>query len=708
MIELPAALRKAPLLSHWIIVEVDETIVVRTGKVEIGQGILTALAQVVAEELDVDLQRVRVPPATTTTSPDEGYTAGSMSVEQTTTALRLVCADIRARFVAAAARRLGVAPTELVLDDGTFTATTPAGETLSITYWQLCDDVDLDNEVRPTARPKDRADWKVIGSSVPRLDLPPKFAGRPSFVHDLSFPSMLHGRVVRSHVPGARLVDCDDQAVTIAGIEIVRDGEHLGVVATREDIAARAVELLRASCSWTHGAPVPDTRNLVSWLQSGTHSSRVVDDRGGPDELDVEWIRRTYVRPFLAHASILPSCAIARWVGSAVELWTHSQGIFALRDAVATVCRLAPEAVVVHHAEGAGCYGHNGADDVALDAVLLARAVPGRHVRVQWTHEDELGCAPYGPAMAIALAAVVERDGTITRWQSDTWSNSHVTRPGYAGAAGLLAARAVRPDLAPIEADDSGGIARNAVPLYDIPGRLIRTHTKLDMPVRTSSLRSLGAFANLFAIESFVDELATSCGVDPLEMRLRHLRDDRARRVLLDATRHASYGAPCGDGRGRGIALARYKNVGGYCAVVAEVEATHDLVVHRLTVVVDVGLVINPDGLVNQIEGGAIQATSWTLLEAVAFAEGRVTSTTWDTYPVLRFEQVPHVEVHVVNRQDQPPLGAGEIVHGPVAAAIANALFAATGLRAREVPLTRERLIALALEVATNTEEESP
>jgi CO/xanthine dehydrogenase Mo-binding subunit len=264
-----------------------------------------------------------------------------------------------------------------------------------------------------------------------------------------------------------------------------------------------------------------------------------------------------------------------------------------------------------------------------------------------------------------------------------------------------LAAREARPDLPPVGTDDAGGIARNAVPLYDFARRLVRTHTKLDMPVRTSSLRSLGAFANVFAIESFVDEHALAHAIDPLELRLSHLRDERARTVLLEAAKAGHYGDALPANYGRGIAVARYKNVSGWCAVVAEVEATHDLAVRALTLAVDVGRVINPDGLLNQIEGGAIQATSWTTLEAVSFAEGRVASTTWDAYPILRFEQVPTVQVVVVDRPDEPPLGAGEIVHGPVAAAIANAVFAATGLRARDLPLNRGRLTDLALGVAT-------
>ena len=700
MAELPASLRNSPRLSSWIEFAADETIVVRTGKVEIGQGILTALAQVVADELDVDLQRVRVPPANTASSPNEGYTAGSMSVEQSATALRLVCAEIRALFVESAAALLAVDPSQVELDDGTFTSSRSSGVSAAeTTYWSLHLGVDLDRDASGAAQPKQPHQWRVIGTSRERLDLPSKIAGAASFVHDLTFDAMLHGRIVRSHAPGARLVHCDESvAARLDGVEaVVRDGAHLGVLALREEVAVSAAERLRESCTWTPSAPLPDTRHLVTWLQQGDAATRVIDERGTrPTALAHDLIRRTYTRPFLAHASLLPSCAVARWHDDTVEVWTHSQGIFSLRDVVAEVCRIDPVAVTVHHAEGAGCYGHNGADDVALDAVLLARATPGRHVRVQWSREDELGCAPFGPAMAVELAATVSDDADITWWQSDTWSNAHVSRPGYAGPGGLLAAREMRTDLAPVDTDDRGGIARNAVPLYDFASKIVRTHTKLDMPVRTSSLRSLGAFANVFAIESFIDELAATRGVGPLEMRLRHLEDERARAVLDEAVRASRWGESCPDGIGRGLAVARYKNVGGWCAVVAEVEAFDHVVVRELTLAVDVGLVINPDGLVNQIEGGAIQATSWTLFEEVGFAEGKVSTTTWEAYPVLRFEDAPLVNVVVVNRPDDPPLGAGEIAHGPVSAAIANALFAATGLRARHLPLTQTRLADLA------------
>ena len=370
-------------------------------------------------------------------------------------------------------------------------------------------------------------------------------------------------------------------------------------------------------------------------------------------------------------------------------MWSHTQGPFPLRDAIATVLGLAAGDVVVHHAEGAGCYGHNGADDAALDAALMARAVPGTTVRVVWSREDELGWAPFGSAMVVDLGATIDASGRVASWTFDTWSNSHVTRPGYAGPAGLLAATQIEGGLDRPDFLDRGGLSRNAVPSYDFPCRTVSAHCQLDMPLRTSSLRSLGAFANVFAIESFMDELALVADEDPLVFRLRHLGDQRGRHVLEAAAEAAGWGSELGDHCGRGIGYARYKGVAGWCAVVAEVEAISEVKVRKLTVAADVGMVVNPDGVVNQLEGGAIQATSWTLKEQVQFDDTRVVSTSWDA-------EVPAVDVVLIDRPDEPALGAGEMAQGPTAGAIANAVFAAVGLRLRHLPLTPARVAAAA------------
>jgi CO/xanthine dehydrogenase Mo-binding subunit len=409
-------------------------------------------------------------------------------------------------------------------------------------------------------------------------------------------------------------------------------------------------------------------------------------------------LQASYSRPYIAHASMAPSCAVAICHGDRYEVWSHTQGPFPLRHALAEVLGVADDDVTVHHAEGAGCYGHNGADDVALDAILLARAVPHRHVRVQWSREDELAWAPFGSAMVVDVEAGMDPAGCIVHWKLETWSNTHVTRPGYAGAAGLLAATQLERGLTRPDFVDRGGMARNAVPTYDIPLRTTLAHCQLDMPIRTSSLRSLGGFANVFAIESFMDELAEAAGADPLEFRLRHLGDERGRRVLERAAELAGWGTRAtGDSCGRGIGFARYKGVAGWLAVIADVEAVRDVKVRKLTIAADVGMVVNPDGVVNQIEGGAIQATSWTLKEQVRFDRTRITSGSWESYPILRFTEVPAVEVALVDRPDEPPLGAGEMAQGPVAGAIANALADAIGLRVRDLPLTPERVAAAAV-----------
>jgi nicotinate dehydrogenase subunit B len=415
-------------------------------------------------------------------------------------------------------------------------------------------------------------------------------------------------------------------------------------------------------------------------------------------------IRRQYTRPYLAHASIAPSCAMAQWSGERVRVWTHSQGVYLLRADLALVLKLPIENITVGHMEGAGCYGHNAADDVALDAVLLAKAASGRPVRVQWSRTDEMSHAPFGAAMAIELEADLDARGEIVGWRHNIWSNGHTARPGRAAQPALLAATelanpfpryiATNPPAA-----NGGGADRNSIPLYDFPSWQIECHRLLTMPVRTSALRTLGAQGNVFAIESFIDELAAERGEDPVAFRLRHLEDPRAQDVIRSVAKRANWKPDKRAGIGYGVGFARYKNTGAYCAVIAEVEGDENISVKRLTIAVDVGEAINPDGVVNQIEGGAIQATSWVLKERVRFDRQRITSNTWTEYPILRFSEVPRVEVELIVRPDSDPLGAGEAAHGPVTAAIANAAFDALGLRVRNLPITRGSLIA-AMELA--------
>jgi CO/xanthine dehydrogenase Mo-binding subunit len=452
---------------------------------------------------------------------------------------------------------------------------------------------------------------------------------------------------------------------------------------------------------WQITESLPGDHDLKGFLLSAPAEETPVESRRDPDAAATAATARTaeYTRPFLAHASMAPSCAIARWDGDAVTVWSHSQGVFALRDALAAGLRLDPARVTVHHAEGAGAYGHNGADDAALDAVLLARAVPGRPVRVQWSREDEMGWAPLGPAMLARLSAGLDADGKIVTWRQDVWSNGFIGRPGRGGEPRLLALAHLaggRPTPPAPDGPATGamGSTRNAVPGYHIPDLAVVRHRLLTMPIRTSSLRSLGAFLNVFAIESFMDELADCSGADPVAFRLAHLTDPRAVRVIEEVAEFSGWaGRPRGEGTGYGIGYARYKGLAGYCAAVAEVEALDDVRVRRIWLAVDVGTVINPDGVANQVEGGAVQSASWATRERVTFDRARITSVSWDSYPVLRFTEVPEVAVRIVAAPGQPETGAGEVAQGPVAAAIGNGLARAAGVRVRDLPLTREQVV---------------
>jgi nicotinate dehydrogenase subunit B len=694
---LPADLAANPVLARWLDFSRDEEVTVRTGKVEYGQGIWTALAQIAAEELQVALAQVRVAPVSTTTSPNEGVTAGSLSVEDSGSALRQACAQARGLLLDAAANKLGVVRDELAVADGQIRA---ADRPTGLTYWTLVQPGLLErrpaDELVPS-RPPD--EWLVAGHSAPRLDIPDKVTGRPRFLHDLVLPGMAYGRVVRPPARAANLTELADLDLGPESV-LVRDGSFLGVVAPTDPAARQAAGRVARAARWQTTPSLPDADDLRAFLLSAPSQDESVvdqrdDDGAGPGS---RTLTAEFTRPFLAHASVAPSCAIARWDGGSVTVWSHSQGIFLLRDAIATGLGLEAGQVTVQYVEGAGVYGQNGADDVAMDAVLLARAVPGQSVRVQWTREDEMCWSPLGPAMLARLSASLDASGRIASWRQDVWSNGFMGRPTMGGDPRLLALTQLAgghpmppaPDMQPA---NWMGASRNSVPGYRISSMQVTRHRLLDMPIRTSSLRALGAHLNVYAIECFMDELAAAAGTDPVRFRLNHLTDPRARQVLTQAAGMAGWETLVRrDGTGYGVGVARYSGVAGYCAAVAEVEADTDIRVRRLWLAVDVGRVINPDGVTNQVEGGAVQSASWTLREQVRFDRERITSAGWDSYPILRFTETPQVMVRVMDAPGEPEVGAGEVAQGPVAGAIGNAVADAVRVRVRDLPLTRERI----------------
>jgi nicotinate dehydrogenase subunit B len=693
---LPADLAANPVLAGWLDFGRDGEVTVRTGKVEYGQGIWTALAQVAAEELQVTLARVRVAPVSTSTSPNEGITAGSLSVQDGGSALRQACAHARDLLLNAAATSLGVAPTALDVDDGEIRT---AGGPTGLSYWTVVQPGMLDRTADAPAPSRPAADWSVAGRSAPRLDIPDKVTGRHPFLHDIVVPDMAYGRVVRPPARTSELTELADLDLGDEGV-LVRDGSFLGVVAPTDRAARLAAGRVAAAARWQTTPSLPDENDLREFLLSSRAQEETVVDEPNAGAAATANRRLTaeFTRPFLAHASVAPSCAIARWDGDSVTVWSHVQGIFILRDAIAAGLELEPSHVVVHYVEGAGVYGQNGADDVAMDAVLLARALPDRAVSVQWTRQDEMCWSPLGSAMLARLSAGLDASGRIVTWRQDVWSNGFMGRPTQGGEPRLLALTHLAKGRPMSPAPDGPpanwmGASRNAVPGYDIPDMHVTRHRLLEMPIRTSSLRSLGAHLNVFAIETFMDELAAEAGADPVRFRLDHLTDSRARQVLNEAAEMAGWdNRRRDDGVGYGVGVARYSGASGYCAALAEVEADTDVRLRRLWLAVDVGRVINPDGVANQVEGGAVQSASWTLREQVRFDRERITSATWDTYPILRFTDAPEVMVRVLDAPGEPEVGAGEVAQGPVAAAIGNAVADAVGVRVRDLPLTAERV----------------
>ena len=715
-----------PQLREWLDLSVDGVVTIRPGKVEYGQGVWTALAQIAAEELDVGLDQIRVAGVSTAGSPDEGVTSGSRSIQDCGGALRQVCAQVRAAFLAEAVEKLGADADGLTVRRGsasTGSASTGSASTelastgtsqAGLSYWSLDEAALLDRAAQLTTAPKPPDQWSVAGRSAPRIDLPDKVTGRPRFLHDQVLPGMLFGRVIRPPAPAATLDGVGDADLPAGVVAQVRDGSFLGVIAGTDRVAVAAAEQLAKAARWTVRESLPDEDDLKGFLLSQpTEDQPVVRRRDAEAAAEAgRTVTAEYTRPFIAHGSMAPSCAIARWDGDQVSVWTHSQGPFPLRRALATGLGLDPAQVTVRHVEGAGVYGHNASDDAAADAALLARAVPGRPVRVLWSRPDELSWGPLGPAMLARLSAGLDSGGRIRTWRQDVWSNGFVGRPGTGGEPRLLALSHLAggtPISAALDGVPSGamGATRNAVPAYDLPDLEVTRHRLLTMPLRTSSLRSLGAFLNVFAIESFMDELAAAAGADPVGFRLAHLSDPRARRVIEEAAEMsgwaargegargegASGGSGPGEGTGFGLAFARYKGTSGYCAAVAEVAADTSISLRRLWLAVDVGRVINPDGVINQVEGGAIQSASWALRERVRFDRTRITSVTWESYPILRFTEVPEVAVRIVAAPGEPETGAGELAQGPVAGAIGNAVADAIGVRVRDLPLTTEQVI---------------
>ncbi len=698
---LPSPLEREPELDRWIAFNEDGTVTVCTGKAEIGQGIRTAIAMIAAEELDVSLDRIRVQTADTARTPNEFITAGSMSVEDSGSAVRVAGATARAYLLTLAAEVLGVNPATLSVEDGSVTSTDTNEQT---DFWTLQGGHPFGISIRETPALKAAQDYRIVGHRQHRLDIPDKVQGNVAFVHDMILPHMRYGRLVKPPVPHARLLEAPT-SLSMSGVDVIRDGSFLAVIADREEDAAAAAAKLAASARWDAIPLSPLPAEVPAYLRKNVSASLPVRD-GKPEEEDAtpppvpadaaRTLTASYYRPYQMHGAMGPSAAIAQFMNGVLTVFSHSQGVEILKLALADALELDEDQIHVIHAEGAGCYGHNGADDVALDAALLAMAAEPDPVRAQWTRADEHGFEPYAPAAVLDLQASLDADGRIIDWRHESFSFSHNGRPrptpGFSNLQSSWWRAEPRAPAPRVPARfPEVGIHRNLEPIYGFAQKHLMKHLVAESPLRTSSLRSLGAFANVFAIESFMDELAHAAGQDPFEFRLAHLSDPRARTVLTTLRDHAP---SLSDGTGRGIALARYKNRQTWCAILVDARVTDDAQIRleQALITADAGLVIDPDGIVNQLEGGFIQAASWTLKEAVDWDAEGITTRDWESYPILRFSEVPDIETVLVDRPLERSLGAGEASTGPTPAAIANAVFAATGLRLRTLPFTPDRV----------------
>jgi CO/xanthine dehydrogenase Mo-binding subunit len=715
-------------LDSWIAIATDGSVTAYTGKCEIGQGLYTAQTQLIAEELDVPVARVKLVQSITGVTPDQGVTSGAQSHPQNFNHANLALAGATARetLFQLASRRFGVPVDQLAVSGGVISVKNDPSK--KVAYGELIGGKQFSISLSGTAKRKHPRDWKVLGTPVPRLDLPAMVTAQLEYVHNVRLPGMLHGRVVRPPTVGATIESVDESSVRdIPGlVKVVVKNNFVGVVAEKQFQAVQAANTLKVV--WKPGAALPSQAGFYEYLRKQpSRDTLVVDSKDVDTRLSaaVQIVKATYHHPYQMHGSIGASCAVADVQGTSARIWSPTQGVYPQRDSVAMVLGMLPETVRVTYARGSGCYGCNGADPVSFDAALMSQAV-GRPVRVQLTRKDEMAWENYGFAFAIDERAGLDANGNIVAWDYESWSPNRGGRPGYNQpgnvVTGFLAGFQPAPFAPRTPAPEPGGAFNNGTNLAPnyvtgcvggacggtgtVTSERVLSHT-VASPFWTGPLRSPGRFQNTFAHESFIDELAARVKTDPVAYRLRHLRDPRLIKVVQEATKAAAWdtrpsprpaAARRGIASGRGMACVLYEGDNGYAAMVAEVDVNQDtgvVAVKRLVIALDCGPISNPDGLRNQIEGGALHGMSRALGEEVTWDDEKITSIDWRTYHTLPVGfDIPAIETVLINQVDAPANGAGETSITIVTPAIANAIFDASGVRIREVPFTAARVKA--------------
>jgi nicotinate dehydrogenase subunit B len=684
----------------FLAIHADGSVTLFSGKVDLGTGARAALRQMAAEELDVPLERITMIEGDTALTPDQGPTAGSMGVARGGMQIRQAAATVRRALIERASQRLGMPVVDLETMDG---VVRPKAGGPGIAYGELIGDQRLNLKVDQKAPLKDPTSFRIIGRPIRRPDLPAKVTGRHRYVHDFSLPGMLHGRAIRPPAIGARLLSVDEASiVSIPGARVVRIGNFLGVCAEREWDVVRASRLLKAS--WSAWTGLPDHTKLFAEIRATpVVRDETIASRGdaiGVLAGNVRTLSATYEWPIQSHGSIGPSCAIADVSRDRATIWTASQSTHKFQAAFAAILGLPLDKVRLIYLDGSGCFGMNGHEDAAADAALMSRAL-GRPVRVQWSREDEHGWDPKGPPHLLELRVAVSAQGEVVAWDSQAWLPAPT--PGLPNIP-LLAPEAA--GITQPMGRFAGMIGQNVDPPYQFPNVRTVVHWIRDTPLRVSNLRSPGKVANCFAVESFTDEVAALVGADPVEFRLRYLRDRRGVEVVRRAAARMGWHARAYPQTvhptapvlsGRGFSYVHYKHNENYVAVGMDVEVerqTGRIRVTRIVCAHDCGLMINPDCVQNQLEGSILQSLSRTLFEEVLFDRSRVTSVDWSSYPILTFLDAPPIEFELVNRPSDPPMGVGEAACTPVPGALANAVFDATGVRLRTAPFRPDRVKA--------------
>ena len=684
--KLPGSLRRHPQLDAWLEVLADNRIRVFSGKIELGQGIGVVIQQVAAEELNADLDQVEVILADTGLTPNEGYTAGSGSVKNSAMAVRYAAAAARERLCQLAGEKLGLPGDHLHLHQGMVVA---KDDTVFIPISEVLEGKKFEMNVELPVRTRPYKLYRFSGKSIPRADLKKIVKGSSYFIQDLKFPGMLHARVLRPPAYTSSLLEIDHETLRkkiSKEIELVNDGSFVALVGPDEYAVVQAIKDLAKVIQWSKSDSLSDFEKLKDGVAARATDHKEVVKSGTFKEAGVRKIQGSFFKPYIMHGAIGPACGIAHYDAGKLQVWTHSQGVFPFRSALSTMLSIDEKNIRVVGIPGAGCFGHNASDDAAADAAIIARELPAKHIRVQWSREQEHQWEALGSAMRMDIDAGVAEDGSIAYWRSQIYTDSHSTRPNK-DASTLIPARYIQKASQLSSRGYLNGGFRNAEPYYRIANKDIQAYF-FEGPLRVSSLRSLGAYANIFAIESIIDEMSQLQKIHPLDFRINLLSDQRAIDVILKLRQMTNHVSP-GSGEGLGFAFSRYKNSDAYCAIATLVLVSDggDVKISKMWAVLDAGEVMNPDGLASQTEGAMIQAASWTLVEEVKFDQQHIISKDWSSYPIFRYQEIPEVEVSIISRPEEPPLGGGEAATPATPAAITNAIFQATGIRIYDLPV---------------------